>query len=1036
MVSYANQKSSAPRGISIIILTLDAAPLLDRLMTSFFDVNTYMPVELIIIDHGSGDDTGHVIARHAHKGFIRHINRGQNYSFANSCNHGAASARYPYLLFLNNDIIYTSDALPSALSKLEQESTIGAVGIRLDDDPGALSKETVPGIQHLGIEFKWNEKRGYFQPEQIRRPDSKTASLLPSSRFPAVTGAFLLCRKTDFQALKDFSEDYVYGLEDIDFCLRMGRDLKKTCWCIHDMSLQHVEGATRRLGDKTERAERIEANHRIFKERWGGYIRELLDIQPTGDKADPLPAVSHQAVVRHERNSRPTLRILFVLPQAIDSNCGYHVERLAAGLQAQGTECMAAVPQNANPSSVTRHLSLVTHTYAEIQKNGVSFSNGQGPDIIHAWTPREGVRQFVASLTAKTPCPVVIHLEDNEEYLTETAVGQPFAELEKLAQKELDKIIPNNRYHPIHGRRFLEQAQGLTLIIDTLEKFNFAHVPSLTILPPVDERLFYPRPINYTLRRKLDIPDNHIVLVYTGNVHAGNREEVLTLYQAVQLLNQQGHPTTLIRTGINAVPLTDGDDAWIKNFEIPLGWVSREEIPDIMAAADMFVQPGKPGPFNDYRIPCKLPEYFAMGRPMILPGTNLGCLTVHGQEAYVLNKADGEGIAKAVLEIRGNTEISEKLAANGVNFYLQELCNHLAEDLKTYYYGVAVTAVPDGFVNKKEDPPPVLHEKSCKTTNQLIETDQLVAKTSVLEKKITDLESEKRNLIERIKRMPVIDPFCLRNPETIWENKAGKEFGIIVFGHTRFDHIQALLESLKKQNAIQYVHFWMDGFQGKTDLKEKTDTVFEMVRSYPVASIRRHSGQLGFRKIMIQGLIEMCREFEHIMVLEDDCFPTRDAVEIFRNEIRQIADNDRIFSVYGHHFLTPGEGETCPRFQGWGWGTTRRKLMPILRQLIDCYSMTEERYLEFVKMVLTPEIMAKIDSTPPRYTSHTLTKFFAWDETVCLLSALNNQVHKPTPKRTIYNCGMGKDSAHFIDIDLFRKPAFNLVTLEEVWDFF
>jgi len=146
----------------------------------------------------------------------------------------------------------------------------GAVGIRLVDVPNDLPSGKMPGVQHDGIYFIWNEKRGYHQPEQIRHPDSKTSSLPPSSLFLAVTGAFLLCRKTDFQALKDFSEDYVYGLEDIDFCLRMGRDLKKTCWCIHDMSLQHVEGATRRLGDRTERAERIEANHRIFKERWRG----------------------------------------------------------------------------------------------------------------------------------------------------------------------------------------------------------------------------------------------------------------------------------------------------------------------------------------------------------------------------------------------------------------------------------------------------------------------------------------------------------------------------------------------------------------------------------------------------------------------------------------------------------------------------------------------------------------------------------------------------------------------------------------------
>jgi glycosyltransferase involved in cell wall biosynthesis len=445
--------------------------------------------------------------------------------------------------------------------------------------------------------------------------------------YPGSSRAFLFCRKADFKFIGGFSEQYAPGLKSDDCYLELRTRLNNKCACIKD-----------------------------------------LPAQPRKDVAK--------------------LRILFVLPQPLDSNCGYHVERLASGLQEHGAECIAAVPQKNVMSQETReksadtglppairHSSLHAYTYGEIQNNGISFSDGRGPDIIHAWTPREGVRKFVEVVRDNYPCPLVIHLEDNEEYLTETAVGRQFADLEKLSEQELDALIPLGRYHPRRGRIWLEQAQGLTMVIDTLKKFNLGRLPSLTLLPPPDERLFYPRPINLELRRNLKIPEKHTVLVYNGNVHAGNRDEVLTLYEAVNLLNQKGISTTLIRTGINARQLTDGDDTWVKSFEKHLGWVNREEIPDIMAAADIFVQPGMPGPFNDYRIPCKLPEYFAMGRPVILPRTNLGLKVEHGQDAIVLVEATVENIAGAVAEIVNNKELFGKLSEAAVNCYLLSIAD-------------------------------------------------------------------------------------------------------------------------------------------------------------------------------------------------------------------------------------------------------------------------------------------------------------------------------------------------------------------------
>jgi hypothetical protein len=134
--------------------------------------------------------------------------------------------------------------------------------------------------------------------------------------------------------------------------------------------------------------------------------------------------------------------------------------------------------------------------------------------------------------------------------------------------------------------------------------------------------------------------------------------------------------------------------------------------------------------------------------------------------------------------------------------------------------------------------------------------------------------------------------------------------------------------------------------------------------------------------------------------------------------------------------LVPGEDKPFGRFQGWGWATTSEKLEPFWRRLMDLYLLTETEYLSFIEENLTKDLLKKIDITPGRQPSATLTKFFAWDETLCMLTAMHGAKHKRSDHRIIYNCGVGDSSAHFTKIDYYRKPPFNMVSPNHVWDYF
>ncbi len=267
---------------------------------------------------------------------------------------------------------------------------------------------------------------------------------------------------------------------------------------------------------------------------------------------------------------------------------------------------------------------------------------------------------------------------------------------------------------------------------------------------------------------------------------------------------------------------------------------------------------------------------------------------------------------------------------------------------------------------------------------------------------------------------------------------ADKELGILVLGHKRPEALRNVLESLRCQGALGQTQVWLDGQTfSPPDVIEKVETCRALAAEYAEACWRPQYGRLGIDKLMFDGLGAMAAVYDKIMVIEDDCFPTARAVETFSRELDGVANDPEIYSVYGHHFKVPAEGETITRFQGWGWGTTRQKLLPVLKRLKELFLLPEAEYLAWVRAQMTPELEARLLVTPGRDVTWVLERFFVWDAATTFVTALAGLKHKKTPVRTIYNCGLGPYSSHFFqDEERLRNPPWNMVAEDEVWDHF
>lgn len=376
------------------------------------------------------------------------------------------------------------------------------------------------------------------------------------------------------------------------------------------------------------------------------------------------------------------LNVLFVLYHDFRSNSAVHVHHFANNLANLGCDCVVSVPKRKNTiSEIGNNLYKVTE-FSEINNLKDLFLNKKEPDIVHVWTPREIVKNYCEKLIKMYKFKLFIHLEDNEEYLLEKFLQIPF----KVLAQDHTALIPENLSHPIKYREFLASADGVTVIIDKLKQFVPKHIPTLTLWPGADTENFFPRKADAQLADRLDVPLKSVVLCYTGNVHAANQYEVRSLYLAVAMMNREGLPTVLIRTGSNFCDFLGSDGNWATKYSIELGFIDRAKIPDILALADLLVQPGRPDPFNNYRFPSKLPEFLALGKPVILPAANIGCFMENMKDALVLPVVDALHIVDAVKLLLHDKGLYNELSCGAIRF----VKNHLnwrknSEKLKAFY---------------------------------------------------------------------------------------------------------------------------------------------------------------------------------------------------------------------------------------------------------------------------------------------------------------------------------------------------------------
>lgn len=201
--------------VSILIPNYNHKTILKTCIDSLYNVNTYKNFEIVIVENNSTEKEifdYYEELKKSHDNIQVVTYKGEfNYSRIN--NFGMKYTKGDYVLLLNND---TEVISPTALSEMVGcilRPEVGAVGAKLlyEDDT----------VQHAGVVVGFSGYAGHVN-HGINKDDyGYMLRARVNCNYSAVTAACMMVKKSVFNQVGGFDEQFVVACNDVDLCLKI-----------------------------------------------------------------------------------------------------------------------------------------------------------------------------------------------------------------------------------------------------------------------------------------------------------------------------------------------------------------------------------------------------------------------------------------------------------------------------------------------------------------------------------------------------------------------------------------------------------------------------------------------------------------------------------------------------------------------------------------------------------------------------------------------------------------------------------------------
>jgi N-acetylglucosaminyl-diphospho-decaprenol L-rhamnosyltransferase len=203
---------------------------------------------VVVVDNGSVDGTADALRRARPDAQIVRTERPEGLSFA--YNRGSEAGSAELILFLNDDVLVTHDAIAALAAALKGRSRAVAAAGRLVDPADGRTQEpylprAFPGPVMLAISLLGRPRR----PLELDEENIAAVDQPP--------GACLLVRRAVFEAVGRWDEDYEFWFEDVDLARRLSA--VGEVLFVPAAAFPHIGGASAR---RLSRAEVVSRHYR------------------------------------------------------------------------------------------------------------------------------------------------------------------------------------------------------------------------------------------------------------------------------------------------------------------------------------------------------------------------------------------------------------------------------------------------------------------------------------------------------------------------------------------------------------------------------------------------------------------------------------------------------------------------------------------------------------------------------------------------------------------------------------------------------
>lgn len=222
--------------IAVVILNWNGAEMMRRFLPSVVACSSE-EASVIVADNGSDDDSCEMLEREFPT--VELIRLDRNYGFAEGYNRALAQVDAPYFLLLNSDVEVVPGWLRPLLDYMDAHEDTAAC------QPKLMSWKQKDCFEYAGAAGGFIDRYGYpFCRGRIlgtvERDEGQYSTA--DSVFWA-TGAALMVRRSDWNAVGGLDGRFFAHMEEIDLCWRLRARGRKIA-CVAESRAYHVGGAT------------------------------------------------------------------------------------------------------------------------------------------------------------------------------------------------------------------------------------------------------------------------------------------------------------------------------------------------------------------------------------------------------------------------------------------------------------------------------------------------------------------------------------------------------------------------------------------------------------------------------------------------------------------------------------------------------------------------------------------------------------------------------------------------------------------------